>query len=539
MKEYFKKLLRQFAEFWEKIDLNHKLTIILLGTILVVGVLSLIYYSSKPKYSLLYDELDAESASLIKEYLDDEKIPYRLKKGGKAIYIPKNKVYAVRISLAGKGIPKKGHTVGFEIFDKTNLGMTEFVQKVNFYRAIQGELARTISSIDGVESARVHIVIPEESIFKEDQKEPSASIALKLRAPGILDATQIAGIKQLVASSVEGLKPNKISIIDNWGNVLARPVSEDGSASEEATTHIALQKAVENHYVKKIQSLLEGVLGKNNAVVRVNAELNFDRIEKTMETYNPESAVVRKEVITTESSSGKSATAKGAPGVQTNLKNEKSVSGRQEESSTSREIVKNEYEIDKTVQHIVQGVGEIKSLTASVFIRQKVEKGKDGKLKPVPRSAEEMATFEEIVKNALGFDPKRGDRVTVKEIVFNVPEVPEIVKELNKQVKREKLMSMIKTISGSLAIILLAVFAFILFKKVKVEEVAVAPAEMEIEGERPVAPEGAAAESAAPAGEAHEEVAKRAFIESDVANIVEQQPEEAALVIKKWIEQQS
>ena len=332
-------------------------------------------------------------------------------------YIPKEKIYSVRLSLAGKGLPKKGQTIGFEIFDKTNLGMTEFVQKINYYRAVQGELARTISSIDGVEAARVHIVIPEESIFKEDQKETTASVALQLRAQGVLDAGQIAGIRQLVATSVEGLKANNISIIDNWGNILSQPSSGEDTIGDLATSQISIQKAVENHYVKKIESLLASVLGNNNAVVRVNAQLNFDKIEKTVETYNPESAVVRQETITSESSSGKTQGAQGPPGVQANIRGEAGTQGTpQQQSSTSREVVSNIYEIDKTVQHIVEGVGEIKNLTASVFIRQKTTTDEEGNVKPVPRSADEMAVFEDIVKNALGFNEKRGDRVSVKEL---------------------------------------------------------------------------------------------------------------------------
>ena len=347
MGEFFKRVLRLFGEYWSKVDINHKLTVIFLGTFLTIGALSIIYYSSKPAFGVLYGSLDSDSAASVKEFLDDEKILYKIKDGGRTIEIPKDKIYSIRLSLAGKGLPKKGKAVGFEIFDKSSLGMTEFVQKINYYRAAQGELSRTIESIEGIDAARVHIVVPEESIFKEDQKDATASIALQLRSQGILDSTQIAGIRQLVASSIEGLKANNISIIDNWGNMLAQPTSGDGSVGDIASSQIGLQKSVEKHYVRKIESLLRGVLGNNNAVVRIDAMLNFDKVEKTLESYDPESAVVRQETITSENSKGKTASGEGPPGVQANIRgNEGASESSKQESSTSREVIKNTYEID-------------------------------------------------------------------------------------------------------------------------------------------------------------------------------------------------
>jgi len=530
------RLLRMFREFWSKIDLNHKLTIIFLGTFLVIGVLSIVYYSSKPALGPLYYGMDSESAAAVKEHLDDEKIPYDIKDGGKSIYIPKNEIYSVRLALAGKGLPKKGG-VGYEIFDKTNLGMTEFVQKINYYRAIQGELARTISSVDGVVAARVHIVIPEESIFKEDQKDPSASIALQLNTQGILDSSQITGIRQLVASSVEGLKATNISIIDNWGNILSQPSSGDNTIGDIATSQIGIQKAVETHYVRKIESLLAGVLGNNNAVVRVNAALDFERIEKTSETYNPETAVVRSETITSETSKGETKGAEGPPGVQANIRGaEGAASALNQENSTSREVVNNVYEIDKTVQHIVEEVGDIKSLTASVFIRQKTVADEEGNVQPAPRAGEEMTAFEEIVKNALGFNEARGDRVSVKEIAFSTPEVSPMMEELKSAASKASMMGWVK-VGGSIILVgMLIFFAFSLFKKVKVEEIAVgggmtdAYADMDM----PMTAENmtATAEGAPPAG-----VRGGGLIEGDVAKAVARQPEEASLIVKKWMSQ--
>jgi flagellar M-ring protein FliF len=540
MGNFLKKIIRLLGEYWAKVDINHKLTLIFLGTLFIVVSLSVIYYSSKPAYSPLYYGLDQDSAAAIKEYLDDQKVPYKIQDMGKSILVPSDKVYNLRLSLASKGIPKKGQAVGYEIFDKANLGVTDFVQKINYYRAVQGELSRTISTIDGVESARVHIVIPEESIFKEDEREPTASIVLQLRAQGILDTAQIAGIRQLISASVEGLKSSSISIIDNWGNVLSQPSSGEDTVGDQATNQIGIQKTVENHYAKKIESFLTSVLGNNNAVVRINALMNFDRVEKTSETYNPESAVVRQETITSEKSSGKTAGAEGAPGVQANTRTtETAAAGAKQENSNNREVVSNVYEIDKTVQRIVQGVGSITRLTASVFIRQKTQKDDKGVLQPVARTAEEMTVFEDIVKNAIGFNQERGDTVSVKEIAFSAPEIPDAAKAMAGAAKKDFIVNLVKSLLAGVAAIILVFFAITFFKKVKVEEVAGVPEaapgmEMRPGAERSAA---AAAEGMGVSEAALQQVAKGAFVESEVAALMERQPEEATLIVKKWMGQ--
>lgn len=409
-------VLGQIANFLNKLSLPQK--IILFGATFAVlfGLLYIVIKtSSKVEYATLFTQLEPTEAGKIVEKLKEKKIPYKLEDNGTTILVDKNKVYDTRISIAAEGLPESG-IVGYEIFDKTNLGMSEFVQKLNYRRALEGELAKTISSLNGVKKARVHIVIPEKALFEKDQKQPTASVTLQLAGENTLSKLNIRGIQNLVASSVEGLSPNNVTIVDHRGRILSETDLDPNSILGKTQSQHEQQIRVEQYLTNKIQSLLDGVLGPGNSEVRVSAELDFTQIERTITDYNPDRQVVRSEQSITQSSRTIDSLQYPAPNRTV------------EQSNTITN-----YEIPQTIERIVNGVGTIKRITVGALINGTYRiTEKDGKrqVEYIPRSEEELKKLEEIVKNAVGFDPNRNDQISIVNVPFDtqVPE-PELLEQ--------------------------------------------------------------------------------------------------------------
>jgi len=266
---------------------------------IIVGGVVVGNWVKSVNYSILYSDLEPAEAGEVVNQLTEQNVSYKLTNGGTTIMVSSDDVYKVRISLASQGLPRSGN-IGYAIFDKSNLGMTEFLQNLNFRRALEGELMKTIMQLSDVQAARVHIVMPKDRLFKEDKQEATASIVLKLRTPGGLSKSQMAGITHLVASSVEGLKPQNVSIIDYNGELLSSQNGSDPLAGL-TSSQLDVRKNVEQYLEKKAQSMLDGVIGQGRSIVRVTAELDFQQVEKTNEIYDPNSAVVRSEEKTDES----------------------------------------------------------------------------------------------------------------------------------------------------------------------------------------------------------------------------------------------
>ena len=391
----------------------------------IAVVIAVMLWANQPVYHLLYSNLSAEDAGAITEKLREMKVLYEIKDGN-AILVPGEKVYELRLLLAGQGIPSGGG-VGFEIFDRTTIGMTDFVQKINYKRALQGELARTIGQLAEVEHARVHLAIPEKTLFSDKKDTARASVVLKLRGGRTLSQNQVQGVVHLVASSVEGLGAENITVVDTLGNVLSRP-SDDSYGTQLTNYQTEHQRGLEKSMEERVQSMLERAVGSGKAVVRVSSTLDFKQIETTEEKYDPDSAAVRSEQRVQENSSGSSASASGVPGVVSNLPGAKSENpqavgdkgGASSQSKRAQETIK--YEINKTVKHMVEPVGTIKRLSAAVLIDGNYEpaKGADGKetRKYIPRTEEEITKYTEIVKKAIGYSEERGDQVEVLSIPF-------------------------------------------------------------------------------------------------------------------------
>ncbi len=378
------------------LTLRQKISITVVATVVVVGLILLVIWVNKPGMGVLFSNLASQDANKIVEKLREKTIPYELSDGGKTILVPQNQIYELRLTLSGEGLPQSS-VIGYEIFDKTNLGVSDFVQKLNYRRALEGELARTIAQLEEVEGARVHIVLPEKTLFKEDQKPATASVILKLRSEGRLRQENIQGISHLIASSVEGLEVNNVTILDSRGNLLSTNQNTNTLAALSSTQY-ELQRNVENYLASKAQSLIDGVVGSGNAIVRVNAELDFKQAQRTIEQYDP-STVVRSEQ---------------------NIQEKSVISDTLPPSSKNNQITN--YEIGKTVEHVVDNVGSIKRLSVAVLVNDVVKiVVKDGKQVPEykPRSSEQMTQLTDLVKQTIGFDAQRQDQISVQNITFD------------------------------------------------------------------------------------------------------------------------
>lgn len=365
-------------------------------------------------YQLLYGNLADTDASAVVDWLKGNNVPYQLTNNGRNILIPVKDVYETRLSLAAMGLPQGGG-VGFEIFDKQSFALTDFVQKVNYSRALQGELARTITSLGPVESARVHLALPEKRLFKDQQQPATASVILKLTPQKRLSDAQVEGIIHLVSSSIEGLEPDKVTIIDQNGNVLSK-IGDKGGIGNLSPDLLAYQTQVEQRLETRAQALLDKSFGAKNTMVRVSATLDFAQTEKTEETFDPEEPVIRSEQLN-EEKTGSEMTG-GVPGVQSNLEgNTNQAAGTTPPSSRSQRTTN--YEISKVVSKTINPVGTISKLSVSVLVADKIIPGKD-KEPPTtePRTAEDLKAVETMVSSALGVDLTRGDKIDVTSMPF-------------------------------------------------------------------------------------------------------------------------
>lgn len=404
------------------------LTILVVAT--VWGLIILINWSGSPEYLPLYSQLSAEDAGEVVARLKEQKIPYKLSHDGATIQIPRENVYDVRLELASQGLPR-GSGVGFEVFDNTKLGMTDFVQNINYQRALQGELSRTINGLAEVESSRVHIVIPPRSLFIEEQEQATASVILKINHGRWLSEDQINGVVHLISSSVPRLAPENVTVVDHKGQLLAGADDKSPTASQVSSDHLEFQQRKERLLGKSVLSMLEQVLGKDKAIVRVSCDLDFIQQESTEELYLPQNQVIRSEKSFKETASKAKSSPQGVPGMASNITKE-NASGSQiaRPSAFNKQDVTRNYEIGKTISRKVMPVGQLNKLSVAVIVDgtyTTVTKGKGDKkreeIKYEPRTQEEMAQLTSLVKRAVNFDAKRGDQVEVTNIPFNTEKI--------------------------------------------------------------------------------------------------------------------
>ncbi len=377
------------GSWYGRFSFNQK---VLLAALSAAAVISLVIFTAwvgHEEKTALFTNLSPEDAARALDELAKLNVPADLANGGATVLVPRKEVHRLRVDLAAKGIPSSG-TVGFEIFDGKQYGLTEFLQDVNFKRALEGELTKSIETLAGIQSARVHLVIPKPSMFKKMQAPATASVVVSLNRTARLSEEQIYGVQALVSGSVEGLALEQVTVIDQRGAVLSRHFTEDAVGRSEG--QLALKKEVEQYLTAKAESMLAQVLGDERAIVRVDATLNFERLEKNRETFDPTASVVRSE--------------------EREETNDPQGGGASETSVTN-------YEINRTVENIVGEVGNIKNLSVAVFVDGRY--GADaagGAAVYTPLSEDELTQIRRIVQTALGINAGRGDQIEVVNMQF-------------------------------------------------------------------------------------------------------------------------
>jgi len=387
-------------------------------TIALIGFFAfLILRVTAPQMAPLFTDLSFEDSAAIVKELDRQGVTYELRNDGNVIMVPRDRVARLRMTLAGDGLPKGGG-IGYEIFDKSDaLGTTSFVQNINKLRALEGELARTITSLDRVEAARVHLVLPERPLFSREKVEPSASIVLRVR--GTLEPSQVRAIRHLVATAVNGLKPQRISIVDEAGHLLADGAGDDGDGGEISAQE--RQATFETRLRHQVDAIVSSVVGPGRARVEVNADFDFNRITETSDKYDPEGRVVRSSQTreeTTASSDGRDnqvTVGNEIPGGAQRPAAGANPTPR-DQSRKSEEIVN--YEISKTTKtEIVEG-GRVNRISVAVLVDGTYGKNAKGESTYQPRSKQELDQIASLVRTAIGYDKKRGDQVEVVNLRF-------------------------------------------------------------------------------------------------------------------------
>lgn len=452
----------QFKTVFQKFSRVQQIAIISAAIAILLSIIVLVYWANKPVYKILFANLNQEDAAEVVAKLKAKKIPYNLKDGGKTIEIPAKDVYETRIELAKEGVPKGGG-VGFELFDKTSFGITEFAQNVNYQRALQGELSRTISTLEEVEEARVHLTLPKDRLFISEDTEAKAAVVLKLKRGETLTRDKVKAIASLVAGAVKGLKIQNVQIVDTQGNLLSESLSEDNLPYVKTQTQLEYQKKVEKMIASKINSLLATTLGENNAVAQVTAEIDFDKKEISKEEFDQNPVLRSSQTIEIESKNTPNVP-QGQPGVEPNL-----AEPNIQQTGTNSTYTKNEetqnFEVGRTVTKEEKSIGSIKRLTIAVVVNDKAEVVKEGKkevTKYVPRTKEELEKIKALVAKASGFDEKRGDQIEVTNVSFDTSQMSE-----SKLLQKEKMNELIIQISKYvMVLIMFLLFYFLVIRPI-------------------------------------------------------------------------
>ncbi len=414
----------QLAEIWSRLQTSQRITIAGLAGLVLLAIGSLIYFMGRVDYEVLYRDLNPEDALAIAAKLKDEKRDFLVQGTSISVAAPKSEIEKLRLEVAGSGLARSGR-VGYEIFDKSQFGMTDFTEQVNLQRALEGELSRTIASLSEITQARVHITLGKDSIFEDKKEEAKASVAVRLKKGAELAKTSIAGIKNLVAGAVPGLKPHSVSVVDEEGRLLSQSVGSGDEARAEMESGIREQ--LEREMVAKVISILEPVVGKGKVHANASIDLDFNSTEQTEETYNPNPPVI----LSQQKMEERVGTGNGAAGIPGTQSNKAGVSNAIPTTipERSRQSEVTNYEVSKLVRHTIQPKGSVRRLSVAVILDHKTtySKGQDGKVTASlqPREQQELDSYRELVLAAVGFDKERGDIVTLESVPFYKETRPE------------------------------------------------------------------------------------------------------------------
>jgi flagellar M-ring protein FliF len=519
----------QLLGVWGGFGRGQKVSIGVLALVTIAVAAGLMIWAQMPDYTTLYTGLNEQDAGAVVTKLKDSKVDYKLGDGGTSILVPSAQVAQTRLDLASAGLPNGG-TTGFELFDKTNFGMTDFTQRLNYQRALEGELTRTIQSLTEVDSARVHIVTPEPSIYSDDQQAATASVVLKLKSGSQLSQKQIKGVAHLVAGAVEGLKPENMTIVDTNGNILSDGVaSADGMNLELTGSQMELQNQFEKNTAQSVQALLDRVLGPSKSAVRVSAQLDWDTYQANNETYNPnkgQSQVLSSHTIT--ETSGTAGGAAGIPGVDSNIPGYQQTVTNTNTSGYARQETTNNYEVSKITETISRAPGAVKKLSVAVILDSQV-------------SQQQLTNLKQAISAAVGVDSVRGDTLTITSMPFDQNYIKDQEKAMADAQQEEMIFNGARIAGMVLVPILVLLFLRFLFKPKKAKKGKKGKGEVDL----PQIPErmsmsgssrqGQLATAMVPPEHLLMEGQRRRMMQQQVGGLARQQPAAIAQVIQTWL----
>jgi flagellar M-ring protein FliF len=547
MKFDFGAVFEQILGFYLRLPLSQKIALPLLAAGCMTLIIFVSNWATQPEYAVLYSNLGEADASGVVEKLKDMKIGFRLTNDGKTIEVtPPRVVHEVRLDMASSGLPK-GDQVGYELWNEAKLGLSAFGENINYVRAVQGELERTILKIEGVSAARVHITTPKRSVFASRDVPPTASVLLKIKAGSELGKQQIKGITHLVAGSIERLTPDNVTILDQLGKMLneKKDSAEMGGLD---MTNLQYQQEIENAYSKRIESMLAEILGHGRSVARVTASVDFSKLEKEEESFDPAGTVMRSE-RSIEENSGTSAEG-GVPGVLSNLTNQPGVlAGGAEGNNLRKESLKN-YEVSRAVSKVVKNPGKIDRLSVAVLVDGQYSEVATGAVdeegnalkekRYIPLTSEMIKKVDNLVKQTVGYDAARGDIVTVENIRFVEPD-ESLINVLEKTALEQRLWSMTEWLP---ALLLFIVTLLVVIKPMVKFLVTPSDAEVDLSRLLPAGIEELEAELEAERAKLSSipEKAKPAIdieeletLLADNSRMVKDNPQQAALLIRYWL----
>ncbi|WP_191922921.1 flagellar basal-body MS-ring/collar protein FliF [Pantoea agglomerans] len=443
-----------FGDLLARLRANPRIPLIVAAAAVVAIVIAMVLWAKQPSYSVLYNNLTDEDGGAIVTQLTQMNIPYRFAENGGALMVPEANVHELRLRLAQQGLPKGG-SVGFELLDKEKFGISQFSEQVNYQRALEGELARTIESLGPVKSARVHLAMPKPTLFVREQKAPSASVTLTLQPGRALDEGQIQAIAHMVSSSVAGLPPGNVTVVDQTGRLLTR---SDSAGRDLNDAQLKYASEVEARYQQRIEAILNPILGQGNVHAQVTAQINFDTAEQTDEKYqpnaNPSNSAIRSRQTSTSDQSGSpypggvpgalsnqpapantapvttpnnnAANGQNANGQNTNGQNNAANNANQTTSTAaasagptnSRRDDTVNYELDRTIRHTKVNVGDVQRLSVAVVVNFRA----DDKGKAVALNEQQLKQIEDLTREAMGYSQNRGDSINVVNSQFNTTE---------------------------------------------------------------------------------------------------------------------
>ncbi|ACL70438.1 flagellar basal-body MS-ring/collar protein FliF [Halothermothrix orenii] len=516
MGTWFQDYIEQFKELWSNLNKRAKVVIISGVGVDLLTLILIIAMGSSPDYQPLFSNLNPRDADAIIEKLDEQGIPYRLTDNGQTILVPSQHVYKTRLDMAGEGLPSQG-VVGFEIFNQSNFGTTDFERKVNFYRALGGELSRSIQAMEAIEYAKVQITAPKESLFIEEEQPAEASVLLKFVPGHKLSPDQVKAISNLVASSVQGLDPDKVTIVDTSGNLLSRNTDKDFYNSQLTMNQFEIQRKFAESLENDLRAFLFKVLGPDNFTVQVKAWLNFDKRQVESKTYSPvvgDEGIVRSQQEHEESYEGENPVATGVPGTTSNIPQYQSV---EEENSggtyESSDVITN-YEINEKIEKHVYSPGSVERLSVAVIVNSSLER-------------DELQKIRNAVQAAIGYDPERGDMVTVTSMDFDETLKQQVAQAQSSALQAQKTRMYIY---GGLIVLILIILSILLLSFKRSKE-----SEEDMVGKAIDYMVGEEAEEEMAATELTEEEKKRQKMKTEIAELVNEKPDEVAQILKSWL----